>query len=77
MVLDSINNIGFSGGPVVFFRNGLHHVCGIVTGYREEVRQVEMSDEDWRAELDAIYKENTGITFATDTSTVQKLIDSV
>lgn len=77
LILDGLNTVGFSGGPVVFYQNGVHKVCGIVTGYKEEICMVEMPDADWQTELDAIYKQNTGITYATPASSIQQMIDGL
>jgi len=75
LILDGINNVGFSGGPVVFYKNGKHFLCGIISGYKEELKVVEMADEYFQNELDAIYKENTGITYACPANKIKDLID--
>jgi hypothetical protein len=77
LILDANNTVGFSGGPVVFYKDNEHFVCGIITGYKEEICFVEMPDEDWEKELDAIYKQNTGIAYACDAQDIKKLIDGV
>ncbi len=75
LILDAHNVVGFSGGPVVFYKDNEHVVCEIITGYKEEICSVEMRDDDWKKELDAIYKQNTGITYACDADDIKKLID--
>ena len=74
LILDGMNNIGFSGGPIVFYYEGRQNVCGIVTRYKEEMREVNMSDEDWEKELKAIYRENTGIMYGCDATIIRNMI---
>lgn len=76
LILDGMNNVGFSGGPIVFYYEGNHNVCGIVTRYKEEMRDVQMNDEDWEEELKAIYHENTGIMYGGDAGIIKKMIEN-
>ena len=76
LILDGMNNVGFSGGPIVFYHDGRHNVCGIVTRYKEEMRDVQMSNEEWEEELKAIYHENTGIMYGCDAVVIKRMIDN-
>ena len=64
--IDGFNNPGFSGGPVVFCRDGDNQrpqIAGVISGYRFEHLPVYQGD----AEVPAITaRVNTGIVIATD-----------
>jgi hypothetical protein len=64
LLLDGFNNVGFSGGPVVFYTPDTNEpsVCGVISGYLPEERPVRVGD----VELDATVMENTGIVIAYD-----------
>jgi S1-C subfamily serine protease len=75
LYLDGMNNPGFSGGPVVFNRDGNHltpQVCGVIAGYRTE-RQPVYQGTTPIASLEA--SANAGIIIATDIRHVTEAID--
>jgi hypothetical protein len=61
LYLDGINNPGFSGGPIVFRRNGSNrfHICGVISGFRTEDIIVLKGDDE--AKTDLVVRLNTGI----------------
>lgn len=72
LYLDGINNPGFSGGPVVFNRNGdstRAQVCGVIAGYRFEAQPVYQGTTPV-GQVEA----NTGIIIATDIRHVTEAI---
>jgi S1-C subfamily serine protease len=70
---DALNNLGFSGGPVVMTDiDGVRWITGIVTGHREEIRRVEHSKDNRGSEYE--YRENTGIMIGVSTSRVKELL---
>lgn len=71
-----MNNPGFSGGPVVFDRDGAHlrpQVCGVIAGYRTELQPVYQGATPITAVAAAA---NTGIIIATDIRHVTDAIDN-
>ena len=58
-LLDGHNNPGFSGGPVVFGRDGAlpNAIAGVVSGYRSAPEPVLLNQTD----TGLIYRSNTGI----------------
>jgi hypothetical protein len=44
LILDGINNVGFSGGPVIFGTGAQLKIAGVVSGYRAEPTEVIPSD---------------------------------
>lgn len=76
LYLDGMNNPGFSGGPVVFNRDGDHlrpHICGVIAGYRTELQPVYQGTTPITAVATAA---NTGIIIATDIRHVTNAIDN-
>ncbi len=76
LYLDGMNNPGFSGGPVVFNRDGDHlrpQVCGVIAGYRTELQPVYQGTTPITAVAAAA---NTGIIIATDIRHVTDAIDN-
>lgn len=75
LYLDGMNNPGFSGGPVIFNRDGDHlrpQVCGVIAGYRTERQPVYQGT----APITAVATPaNTGIIIATDIRHVTEAID--
>ncbi len=62
LLLDGLNNPGFSGGPVIFKENNTNNysICGIISGYRFEL--VETIIDGQPTPIQA--KTNTGIIIA-------------
>ncbi len=67
LYLDGINNPGFSGGPVAFYKpphgGGEPHIAGVVSGYRISPDELEVRGQ--RVE-DAVVRANSGIIVAYD-----------
>lgn len=59
LLLDGLNNPGFSGGPIVYIdmKTNKFQICGIVSGYRYEIQNATKNYQD----LDIQIKTNTGI----------------
>jgi len=75
VVLDAINNPGFSGGPFVWSNEmGVQKIGGIITGYHEEQRPVD--DGTVGLSGRSYYSINSGFTFATSANVVRRLIES-
>jgi hypothetical protein len=75
LYLDGHNNPGFSGGPVVFNKEGdsrQPHFCGVIAGYPAEPQEVYKGD---KLDPDLIAMANSGIVVATDIEHVAKAID--
>ena len=80
MLLDGLNNQGFSGGPVVFREacepgtyKGLYAVFAVVSGYRFNRIPVQESGVDTPS---LTVNENTGIVVAYSVTHVRKLIEA-
>jgi hypothetical protein len=73
IILDGINNVGFSGGPIVFSANGKPKVAGIVTGYREEQRLLDFAYKEGQIEK-AVYAQNTGLIYGAGSKVIVDLI---
>lgn len=74
IILDGINNVGFSGAPIVFSNNGKPKVAGIVTGYREEQRLIDFAYKEGQVEK-AIYAQNTGLIYGAGSRVITDLIE--
>ena len=74
LILDAMNNPGFSGGPVCFTtESGEQKIAGMIIGLKEEWRTLEEPD----AVIDKknrYYKQNTGITYAISSKVIKDQI---
>ena len=80
ILLDGINNSGFSGGPVCFknTRTNKFHIMGVVNGYKYNKKYL-ITKECKLAESEELSKcyieENTGIIYSTDIKHAVEIID--
>ena len=65
-ILDGINNVGFSGGPVFFGTGPELKICGVVSGYRTEPTDVIPADP--AVKPTATVNVNSGFSIADDIS---------
>ena len=65
-ILDGINNVGFSGGPVFFGTGPELKICGVVSGYRTEPTDVIPADP--AVKPTATVNVNSGLFVAYDIS---------
>lgn len=74
LLLDGINNPGFSGGPVVFTlpNQNSYSVAGVISGYRQNTAPVWKGDD----ETEYTVRENTGIVLAYSVEHVTELIEA-
>lgn len=77
LLLDGINNEGFSGGPVCFkFCNTTEfYIAGVISGYEYTYNYLETIDSECK--YDSYIKTNTGIIFATDISHALEIIEQI
>ena len=62
LIIDGHNNVGFSGGPVVFAEPGAkdYKVGGVISGFRPELEPILIGDEDTGLRC----RHNTGLIIA-------------
>jgi Trypsin-like peptidase domain len=74
-LVDGHNNKGFSGGPLVYYKNGNPalelRVCGVISAYKSEEKQVMHNGVNTGLTVG----ENTGIVVAHDIKNALNLID--
>ena len=73
IILDGINNVGFSGGPIVFQEKGKPKLAGIVTGLREEERLLNYAFKEGNVEK-VVYAQNTGLIYGAGSRVITDLI---
>ena len=76
LYVDAINNEGFSGGPLYFYRNNNHQdvcVAGVVSGFRIE-REPVVRDDGAPTDMHVAY--NTGFLLAYDIQAALWLVQS-
>ncbi len=73
IILDGINNVGFSGGPIVFSLHGKPKVAGIVTRLREEQRLLDYAFKEGHVEK-VVYSQNTGLIYGVGAKIITDLI---
>lgn len=72
LYLDGHNNVGFSGGPIVFWHpeSGGFRVAGVVRGYRNEalpvLKKKNLDDPEAKAYNDLYTRANSGIVIGYD-----------
>lgn len=72
LYLDGHNNVGFSGGPIVFWHpeSGSFRVAGVVRGYRNEalpvLKKKKLDDPEAQAYNDLYTRANSGIVIGYD-----------
>ncbi len=77
ILLDGINNRGFSGGPVTYYNNqtNSHNICGVISGYRPELKPVIDTENHY---VENYYvKDNSGIIIAYDIKFAVKIISRI
>ncbi len=74
LFLDGINNIGFSGGPIVYQDKQTNKLilCGLISGYRSEIINIKQNNQD----VNYQYSVNSGIIFGYGIEEAIKLIQS-
>jgi hypothetical protein len=79
LLLDGINNEGFSGGPVCFKPSGAKSmsICGVVCHYIRTMNQVKQNVNSAEVELPFYTWNNTGIMFACNIIHVIEIIDKL
>lgn len=70
LYLDGINNMGFSGGPVVHMEGAIPTICGIISEYRTQTDNIVVDGKETLFE----YKTNTGIIIANTATPIIDLI---
>lgn len=74
LILDAMNNPGFSGGPVCFTTEaGVQKIAGMIIGLKEEERIIEAAEKD-TDRIKRYYKQNTGITYAISARVIKEQI---
>ncbi|WP_209425606.1 serine protease [Pararhodobacter sp. SW119] len=74
IVVDGLNNPGFSGGPIVFSHSGKRKVAGIVVGMHEEERFLTYAFKEGHPEK-LLYAQNSGLVYGAAASIILRLID--
>ena len=82
ILLDGINNPGFSGGPVTYYNNQTksHNICGVIMGYRPEqkpVKDINIKDVENNYVMDKYVEDNSGIIIAYDIKFAVKIISRI
>jgi S1-C subfamily serine protease len=76
IALDAINNIGFSGGPIVVtIKGGVQKTYGFVTGFKEEERLLQHAFKEGQVDH-VVVAQNAGILYGTRSSIVAEMIDA-
>lgn len=74
LILDGINNVGFSGGPVGFTsKEQEQKICGMITGFKEETQFVE-SFSTGKMKEKLVYNTNSGIIYAASANMIEAAI---
>lgn len=77
ILLDGHNNGGFSGGPVYVKTNSELKIIGVVSGYYNEVKEMEMEKTDTGLKMDYAEKlklqENSGIIIVYGTEYIEQI----
>jgi S1-C subfamily serine protease len=80
LYLDGQNNLGFSGGPIVFWHadTGMFRVAGVIGSYRNEalpvLKRKDLSNPRARAHDDLYTRANSGIVIGYD---IQHIVDAI
>jgi hypothetical protein len=85
LVLDGINNIGFSGGPVCFKKpeERYSRICGVISGYYPSgnplcVKTIDQNGSEGIEELSECFvQENSGLILASPIDGIEDQVDSL
>ncbi len=84
MLIDGLNNPGFSGGPVYYLQDKTHYIAAVISGYMAEQKNIVQKRPPWyhffckanNNKTKYKYEHNTGIIEAYHMVYVDELIDA-